>query len=126
MRSANINVEAYMEETPFSRFQILTVLLCGLIAAIDGFDAQIMGFVAPSLGSAFQISRSALGPVFSAGLLGMMVGSLICGPLADRIGRKPVLLLCLIWFGVWSLVTPTADSLYALVAIRFIYGRRSL
>ena len=74
MRPAAIDIGTCIEECPFDHFQILVVGLCGLVALIDGFDAQIMGFAPPLLSSAFQISRSGLGPVFSAGLPGMMTG----------------------------------------------------
>jgi AAHS family 4-hydroxybenzoate transporter-like MFS transporter len=66
--------------------------LCGLCMIMDGFDVQAMGYVAPALIKQWQIDKGALGPVFGAGLLGIMVGSLCLSIVADRIGRRPVLI----------------------------------
>src|SRR5262245_42209082 len=96
--------------------------MCALIVFVDGFDAQAMGFVAPALTAALQIPRNVLGPVISSGLVGMMVGALVSGPLADRIGRKPVLIACSLVFGIGSLLTATAESVDALVAFRALTG----
>src|SRR5262249_11515733 len=89
---------------------------------MDGYDAQSMGFVAPVLSASLQISRAALGPLLSSGLLGMVIGALVFGPLADLIGRKPVLVLCTIMFGVASLLTATAESFQTLAAFRLLTG----
>src|SRR5258707_11583297 len=99
------------EPITVDRVQVLPIVICGAIALMDGYDAQSMGFVAPALSADLHISRAALGPLLSSGLVGMVVGALAFGPLADRVGRKPVLVLCTIVFGVMSLVTATAGSL---------------
>ena len=96
--------------------------MCGLIVFVDGFDAQAMGFVAPALTAALKISRGVLGSVISSGLVGMMIGALVSGPLADRIGRKPVLVACALIFGVGSLLTATAQSVESLMAFRAFTG----
>ncbi|PTB26273.1 aromatic acid/H+ symport family MFS transporter [Paraburkholderia caribensis] len=105
-----------------SRTQLLVVVLCALIAIIDGFDVQIMGFVAPTLIHDLGVSRGALGPVFSAGIVGMMAGSLMCGLLADRIGRRKVLIGCMVWAAIWSFATAFVNSIEALLALRFLTG----
>jgi MFS family permease len=78
-----------------SRFQILTLILCGLAVVVDGFDMQLIGYVAPSIVRSLGVDQAALGPVFSAGLLGLVVGSFLLSMLADRIGRLPTLILTL-------------------------------
>ena len=89
---------------------------------MDGFDAQSMGYVAPALAADFQIARAALGPLISIGLVGMMIGALTFGPLADRFGRKPILIVCILIFGVMSLITATATSVGTLRIFRLITG----
>ncbi len=60
--------------------------------------------------------------MISSGLIGMMIGALVSGPLADRIGRKPVLIACALIFGVGSLLTATAQSVESLMAWRAVTG----
>ncbi len=113
---------ASIEQTPFNRNQLLIVVLCGATLFMDGFDAQAMGYVAPALAPELHIARQALGPVFSSGLVGIMIGALLFGPLADRIGRRPVLIVCTVLFGICSLLTARADSLASLLVYRLITG----
>src|SRR4029077_7992838 len=81
-----------------------------------------MGYVAPALTAALHIPRSVLGSVISTGLVGMMIGALLSGPVADRVGRKPVLVVSALIFGVGSLFTATAQSVEALIAFRVFTG----
>jgi AAHS family 4-hydroxybenzoate transporter-like MFS transporter len=120
--SAALDIRRFIDDRPVSRFQLLVALMCALIVFVDGFDAQAMGFVAPALTAALGISRGLLGSVISSGLVGMMVGALVSGPLADRIGRKPVLIACALIFGVGSLLTATAQSVESLMAWRAVTG----
>ncbi len=110
------------EQLPFDRGQLLVMALCGATLFMDGFDAQAMGYVAPALGPQLHIARQALGPVFSSGLVGIMIGALLFGPAADRIGRRPVLIACTVLFGLCSLLTARADSFASLFAYRLITG----
>jgi len=89
---------------------------------IDGFDAQVMGFVAPALSAELHIPRVSLGAVISSGTFGMMFGALTFGTIADRIGRKPVLVACALTFGAGSLMTATATTIASLTAFRVVTG----
>jgi MFS transporter, AAHS family, 4-hydroxybenzoate transporter len=116
------DVRRFIDEQPVGRYQLLVGAMCSLIVFVDGFDAQAMGYVAPALGAAMQIPRSVLGPVISSGLVGMMIGAMVSGPLADQFGRRPVLIGCALIFGVGSLLTATAQSVEALAAFRAFTG----
>jgi MFS transporter, AAHS family, 4-hydroxybenzoate transporter len=120
--TAALDIRRFIDDRPVSRYQLLVAVMCGLIVFVDGFDAQAMGFVAPALTAAMGISRGVLGSVISSGLVGMMIGALVSGPLADRIGRKPVLVACALVFGVGSLLTATAQSIESLMLWRAITG----
>ena len=89
---------------------------------MDGFDTAIIGFIASDLVQEWGVEKSALGPVMSAALVGLAVGALTAGPLADRIGRKKVLIMSIVVFGGFSLLTAFATSLNQLTLLRFLTG----
>lgn len=103
-------------------FQMSVFVLCLLCLVMDGFDVQVIGFVAPAIIADWGIDKAQLTPVFTAGLLGMLVGSLAFSWLADRIGRRPILIGATLFFALCMLVTASVNSLGALVAIRFVTG----
>ncbi len=98
------------------------LILCGALLFLDGFDTQAIGYVAPALLQEWGASRAALGPVFSFGLAGLMLGALVAGPIADRVGRKPVLIGCALIFGALTVGCAVAPSLEWLMALRFLAG----
>lgn len=116
------DVVAVINEQPFSWYQWLILILCFLIVVVDGFDTAVMGYLVPALIQEWSVKRSDLGPILSAALFGLAAGALFAGPLADRFGRKTVLLLSVLFFGVWSLVTAFAYDLQTMVALRFLTG----
>ncbi len=117
-----VDVSKIIDERPLSRFQIKVIVLCAAALFMDGFDVTAMGYVAPGLSKLWNLKPGALGPVFGAGLFGLMVGALIFSPLSDRIGRKMVIATSAVLFGTFSLLTPFADSLESLFWLRFATG----
>lgn len=106
----------------FGRFHLLVFALCCLAMLGDGFDLQMMGYIAPALTRGLALHPGALGSAFAAGGLGVLIGNLGFAPLGDRFGRKPMILGCMAFFGVASLATAMVQSLPALMAMRFITG----
>ncbi|MDN0075164.1 aromatic acid/H+ symport family MFS transporter [Crenobacter sp. SG2303] len=117
-----IDVRALINDRPVGLFQKLVVLLGFCIIALDGFDVAIMGFIAPQLKHDWGVTNQMLGPVLSAALAGLAVGALFAGPLADRFGRKMILVCSVFFFGVWTLATATSTDVTHLVAFRFLTG----
>jgi AAHS family 3-hydroxyphenylpropionic acid transporter len=100
----------------------LTVSLCCLAAMAEGYDIQSMGVAAPGMAPALHLTRDQLGPAFSASTVGLLIGAILIGALADRIGRKWALIASLAVFGAFTLATPLATSLPMLLAIRTLAG----
>ena len=109
-------------DRPIRMLRAIVIGTCGLILFFDGFDAQAIGYVAPALAADLDIPRTTLGSVIASGLFGMLFGALLFGSLADRFGRKPVLIASALVFGLGSLVTASVPSIEALVAARIFTG----
>ncbi len=121
-QTTRLDVQQIIDEQPFTRYHLWIGVLCALAVLMDGFDAQTMGFVAPALLQQWHITRVALSPVLSSGLVGMLIGALLFGPLGDRVGRKRILLASTLWFGLGSLLTARANSLESMLWLRFFTG----
>src|SRR6516165_9311348 len=121
MRSA-VDVAALIDRQDVGPFQARIVAVCFAILIFDGFDAQVIGFVAPALLGALKLERGMLAPIFTAGLVGYGFGSIIFGSLADRFGRKTMLVTSTIVFGVFTLLKATATSLPELAFWQFVAG----
>jgi AAHS family 4-hydroxybenzoate transporter-like MFS transporter len=89
---------------------------------VDGFDVQAMSYAAPALIKDWGISKAMLGPVLSAGLFGMLMGSVFLAGLADRIGRRPTLIWSLLWVATLMASTPFVHTVEQLVLVRFAAG----
>ena len=118
----NSSASRILADSPMSSFQILVVFISVLLNALDGFDVLAITFAAPGISEDWSISRSALGVVISASLAGMVAGSVLLAPFADRIGRRPTILFCLILMAVGMLLTATASSITMLGIYRVITG----
>ena len=117
-----IDIVEVIDGHPIGSFQIKLILLCGLVAMLDGFDTQSIGFVAPIIAPALGININAFGPIFSSNLIGMAIGAMVLGPLADRVGRKAIITLSTFAFGLFSLLTILVDSSASLMTYRFFTG----
>ncbi|MDQ9021145.1 3-(3-hydroxy-phenyl)propionate transporter MhpT [Acinetobacter sichuanensis] len=100
----------------------ITVLICFLIAVIEGLDIQAAGIAAAGIREHFALDSSQLGVFFSAGILGLLPGALVGGRFADRIGRKKVLIWSTAVFAVFTLCTVWVNSFQSLLAVRFLAG----
>src|SRR5256885_5872902 len=120
--AAPIDVAGYIDQQPVGGFQVKLLLTCAAVLLLDGFDTTAIGYVAPSLAREWSLTKGALGPVFSAGLFGLMIGALLLGPLADRIGRRKIIILCTLAFGLGTLATALVQDVNTLLAIRFLTG----
>ncbi|PZW55227.1 AAHS family 3-hydroxyphenylpropionic acid transporter [Pseudomonas sp. URMO17WK12:I6] len=108
-------------DTP-SRRTTLTIALCFIVALIEGFDLQAAGTAAAGLRQTFALDPKMMGWVFSAGIIGLLPGAFFGGWIADRIGRKKILIGAVLLFGVFSLNTAYVSSFSGLLLARFMTG----
>jgi len=105
-----------------SRLQVSAVILCILLNALDGFDVLAISFAAPGISVEWGIDRAALGIVLSMELIGMAAGSILIGGLADRFGRRPAILGCLVLMTAGMLLAAAAASVVLLSICRLLTG----
>jgi MFS transporter, AAHS family, 4-hydroxybenzoate transporter len=122
MTVTTLDVQKFIDERPFSSFQWTTLVLCFLVAFLDGFDTAAVGFVAPALSNVWNVPPPELKQLLTIGFFGLATGALLAGPMADRIGRKWILTGSLAFFGLFSLISVQATSLTELTALRFLTG----
>ena len=120
MAAETVGISEVIDRQPLGGFQKMVVVICAAIAFMEGFGAQNAGAVAPGIAKAFHLSKADLGNYFSLGLFGLMLGALFMAPLADRLGRKPVLLFCVTMFGLCSLGQAISTSEPILYTFRFL------
>ena len=99
-----------LDQAPMTPFQWQAVAVCTMLIMIDGFDVLVMAFTASSVSAEWALSGKQLGLLFSAGLFGMAGGSLFLAPVADRIGRQRITLLCLLIVTAGMLASAAAQT----------------
>jgi len=131
-----VDVADVIDSQKVSFYQCVIAFMAWLTMFLDGVDNQSIAYVAPALTNDWGLARGALRTVFSSGVLGVAIGALIIGPLADRFGRKRVTVSTVIYVGVFSLIVtqvpeisallspvlPAADNLNVLMVLRFLTG----
>lgn len=113
---------AVIDREPMSRFQWGIVATMIGLNALDGFDVLSISFASPGIAKEWGIDRAALGLVLSMELIGMAVGSLFLGGIADRIGRRATILSCLVLMTIGMLGAASATGVEILSAWRVLTG----
>src|SRR5205823_6593926 len=124
MASAEVfDVSRFIDERKLTRFNAALVIWSFFIVLFDGYDISAISFAAPELIRTWGISnRAALGPVFSASLFGILIGSPLFGYLGDRYGRKFAVIASCLVFGAFTLAACWATGLQSLLTLRFFAG----
>ena len=117
-----MNLRARIDAAAMTPYQWMVVALCVLLNCLDGFDVMAMAFTASSLTEEFALSGSELGVLLSAGLVGMAVGSLALAPVADVIGRRPLILISVGLATLGMLLSAAAPSAVLLGLARVVTG----
>jgi AAHS family 4-hydroxybenzoate transporter-like MFS transporter len=117
-----VNVSDLIDNRGIGRFQISLFALCATSLVMDGFDVQAMGYVAPEVIRELGMSGGDLGSLIGAANLGLLLGSLLFTVLADKVGRRPVLIFGTFFYALMSLLTARATTPEALLWLRFVGG----
>ena len=117
-----IDITETIDRRPLGTMQVTILILCAFAALLDGMDLQSIGLAAPSMIRALHVEPRAFGAVFSTALLGLMLGAFLLGPMADRVGRKSVLIGSVVTFGIFTVCTAQAGDFRTLLIFRFLTG----
>ena len=119
---ARFDVAAFIDERPIGWREITLLVVVSTVLFIDGFDMYFFGKMLPAIAEGLGVSPAGMTGVVTAQQVGMAAGAFVMPPLADRIGRKPVLALCLAVFGVLTLWASWSTSVVMMAWLRGISG----
>jgi len=111
-----------MDETEMTTAMMIVVAITVFLNAMDGFDVLAISFASPGIAAEWGISNTALGFVLSAELVGMAIGSIFLGGVADKMGRRQTLLGCLVVMSLGMFLATTATSPIILCIWRVLTG----
>ena len=117
-----VQVSRLLDQRGLSSFHYNLIFWCVLLSLIDGYDIAAIAFAAPHLVREWALKPGALGPVFSASLIGILFGSALFGWIGDRCGRKIALIASNLLFGVFTLIAAWSTSLDQLFWLRLLAG----
>src|SRR5438132_10446946 len=114
-----IRIADVIDGAKIGSLQVLLFVLCAACLIMDGFDVQAVGYVGPSLIAEWKIPASTLGNMLASGNFGVLVGSLLFTMLADKIGRRPVLIAATFYFAILTLATGLVTTVQQMILVRF-------
>ena len=116
------NIKETIQKNKMSKYQMVVVAICLMINMLDGFDVLVMAFTAASVAQEWQLVDTAIGLLLSAGLIGMACGSVFIAPLADRLGRPMLVLVCLVVISLGMMLSAVSQNLQQLIVLRVFTG----
>src|SRR5207344_499717 len=117
-----VQVSRLLDQRGLSSFHYNLIFWCVLLSLIDGYDIAAIAFAAPSLVREWGLKPGALGPVFSASLIGILFGSALFGWVGDRYGRKAALVWSNLLFGIFTLAAAYSTNLDQMFWLRLLAG----
>lgn len=118
----NNDISTQLNTRSMRPFQWMVIGICMVLNALDGFDVLVMAFTASAVSAEWSLNGANLGALLSAGLVGMSIGSFFIAPWADRIGRRPLVLICLILAGIGMVMAAYCQTPMQLGVCRGITG----
>jgi MFS transporter, AAHS family, 4-hydroxybenzoate transporter len=121
-RDAIIDTDALIDHRRIGKLQYLVAFLGACALMVEGFDTQVIGYIAPQLTRLWHVPASTLGLILSADMLGLLFGYLVLSPLSARFGHKRMVVACTTAFGLLTFLTITATAVPMLIGFRFLTG----
>lgn len=122
METPVLDTDDVINKSRIGRLQIRVAVLGALILFVDGFDTQVIGYIAPRIASDWNISRDVLGWILAADKIGLLIGYLFVSPLSGYFGHKRVGIGCIAMFGFLACLTTTASDPLELFFLRLLTG----
>lgn len=121
-RAVRAAIAARFERLPLCRWHVTVRLIVGAVTFFEAFDQLLIAYALPDLRHEWDLSTSAATLLLTVGSIGMLIGALLSGRLADRIGRVKVIALCIALSSVANLALSVSTSPDAFMALRFVQG----
>jgi len=118
----HIDVHRLADEARFNGFHGLVLFWCALIIIFDGYDLAVAGIALPSIMKEMGVDATSAGFMVSSALFGMMVGAIFLGTVADRIGRRLTIAICIALFSVFTAAAGFASDPVTFGIVRFLAG----
>jgi AAHS family 4-hydroxybenzoate transporter-like MFS transporter len=117
-----IDIGTAIETQSGTSFSRLILILCCAAMVIEGYDVQVLAYAAPAIIRDWKIEQALFGPVFGAALFGYLLGATLLSGVSDKIGRKKVIVLGNIFFGLLTVASAFAPNIEVLLGLRFFAG----
>ncbi len=117
-----VEITGLIDMAPLSGLQKRVIALCSLVILLDGYDIQALGLAIPRMAKDFHIAPAAFAVAISTSAIGMVLGALLFSPLADRFGRRPMLIAMMVLVGASTMGAMTATGTMDLAVWRFLTG----
>jgi AAHS family benzoate transporter-like MFS transporter len=118
----HIDIHKMADHARFNRFHAGVLAWCAIIIICDGYDLAVAGIALPSIMKSMGVTAQNAGFMVSSALFGMMFGAIFLGTVADRIGRRRAIAICLALFSVFTAAAGLANDPYVFSAMRFLAG----
>ncbi|MBB5426060.1 MFS transporter [Paraburkholderia sp. JPY303] len=105
-----MKISDHIADSPMTGLQLRVVLVSIVLVVLDGYDLTLAAFAAPFIERGFGVSKTQLGMVLSGALIGMLIGSIVVAPIADRMGRRLTGVLATCVIGIGMLIGPFASA----------------
>ena len=119
---AQIDVHNLSDHAKFNGFHGMVLFWCALIIIFDGYDLAVAGIALPSIMKEMGVTPATAGYMVSSALFGMMFGAIFLGTIADKIGRRWAIVICIVLFSVFTALAGLTHDPIAFSATRFLAG----